>query len=71
MAPASRTDRRLRRGAVAGAAILITTHDAFSYFGAAYGMEFISPEGVSTDAQPSASDMAKIIAQIRKQKIPH
>ena len=33
-------------------------------------MEFISPEGVSTDAQPSARDMAKIIAQIRKQKIP-
>ena len=49
---------------------IITTHDAFGYFGAAYGMEFISPEGVSTDAQPSARDMAKIIAQIRKQKIP-
>ena len=36
----------------------------------AYGMEFISPEGVSTDAEPSARDMARIIAQIRKQKIP-
>ena len=33
-------------------------------------MEFISPEGVSTDAEPSAKDVAKIIAQIRKQKIP-
>ena len=49
---------------------IITTHDAFGYFGGAYSMEFISPEGVSTDAQPSARDMAKIIAQIRKQKIP-
>ena len=49
---------------------IITTHDAFGYFGGAYGMEFISPEGVSTDAEPSARDMAKIIAQIRKQKIP-
>ena len=49
---------------------IITTHDAFGYFGGDYGMEFISPEGVSTDAQPSAKDMAKIIAQIRKQKIP-
>lgn len=49
---------------------IITTHDAFGYFGAAYGMEFISPEGVSTDAEPSAGDMAKIIAQIKKQKIP-
>ena len=49
---------------------IITTHDAFGYFGGAYGMEFISPEGVSTDAEPSARDVAKIIAQIRKQKIP-
>jgi zinc/manganese transport system substrate-binding protein len=49
---------------------IITTHDAFGYFRAAYGMEFISPEGVSTDAEPSAKDVAKIIGQIRKQKIP-
>ena len=49
---------------------IITTHDAFGYFGGAYGMEFISPEGVSTDAEPSAKDVAKIILQIRKQKIP-
>ena len=49
---------------------IITTHDAFGYFGAAYGMEFISPEGVSTDAEPSAKDVARIISQIRKQKIP-
>jgi zinc/manganese transport system substrate-binding protein len=49
---------------------IITTHDAFGYFGGAYGMEFISPEGVSTDSQPSAKDVAKIIAQIRTQKIP-
>ena len=49
---------------------IITTHDAFGYFGAAYGMEFISPEGVSTESEPSAKDVAKIIVQIRKQKIP-
>ena len=49
---------------------IITSHDAFGYFRAAYGMEFISPEGVSTDAEPSAKDVAKIIGQIRKQKIP-
>jgi zinc/manganese transport system substrate-binding protein len=49
---------------------IITTHDAFGYFGAAYGLDFISPEGVSTDSEPSAKDVAKIIAQIRKQKIP-
>ena len=49
---------------------IITTHNAFGYFGGAYGMEFISPEGVSTDSEASAKDVAKIIAQIRKQKIP-
>jgi len=49
---------------------IITTHDAFGYFGAAYGMEFISPEGVSTETEASAKDVAKIISQIKKQKIP-
>jgi len=49
---------------------IITTHDAFGYFGDAYGIEFISPEGVSTDAEPSAKEVAKIIAQIKKQKTP-
>jgi zinc/manganese transport system substrate-binding protein len=49
---------------------IITTHDAFGYFGDAYGMEFISAEGVSTAAEPSAKDVARIIAQVRKQKIP-
>jgi zinc/manganese transport system substrate-binding protein len=49
---------------------VITTHEAFGYFGGAYGIEFISPEGISTEAAPSARDVARIIAQIKKQKIP-
>ncbi len=49
---------------------IITTHDAFGYFGAAYGIAFIAPEGVLTEAEPSAKDVAKIITQIKKQKIP-
>jgi len=49
---------------------IITTHDAFGYFGAAYGMSFIAPEGLSTEAEPSAKDVARIIRQVRKQKIP-
>jgi zinc/manganese transport system substrate-binding protein len=48
----------------------ITTHDAFGYFGAAYGIAFIAPQGVSTESEPSAKDVARIIAQIRAQKIP-
>ena len=49
---------------------IITNHDAFGYFSDAYGMDFIAPEGLSTDSEPSASDVAKIITQIRAQKIP-
>jgi zinc/manganese transport system substrate-binding protein len=49
---------------------IITNHHAFGYFGDAYGMEFIAPEGLATDSEPSARDVAKIITQIRTQKIP-
>ena len=49
---------------------IITSHDAFGYFGAAYGMEFIAPQGVSTEAEASAKDVARIIRQIKAEKIP-
>jgi zinc/manganese transport system substrate-binding protein len=49
---------------------VISTHDAFGYFAEAYGIAFIAPEGVSTDADPSARDIARIITQIRQQGIP-
>jgi zinc/manganese transport system substrate-binding protein len=49
---------------------VITSHDAFAYFRAAYGMEFVAPQGVSTDSEASAQDVARIIKQIRSQKIP-
>lgn len=49
---------------------IITSHDAFAYFGAAYGLEILAPEGVSTASEPSAKDVAKIIRQIREDKIP-
>jgi zinc/manganese transport system substrate-binding protein len=49
---------------------IITTHDAFGYFGAAYGMQFIAPQGVSTEAEVSARDVARLIRQIKAQKIP-
>ena len=42
----------------------------FGYFGDAYGVKFIAPERVSTDSEASARDVAKIIAQIRREKIP-
>lgn len=49
---------------------VITTHDAFGYFEQAYGLAFIAPQGVSTEAEISAKDIARIITQIRKLKIP-
>lgn len=49
---------------------IITTHDAFGYFGEAYDFKFIAPEGVSTESEASARDVAKIIRQIKAQNIP-
>jgi zinc/manganese transport system substrate-binding protein len=49
---------------------VISTHGAFGYFAAAYGIAFIAPEGVSTETEPSARDIAGIITQIRSSKIP-
>ena len=49
---------------------VITTHDAFGYFGDAYGVEFIAPEGLSTEAEPSAREVAKLIEQIRRENVP-
>jgi len=49
---------------------VITSHEAFAYFEAAYGVDFVAPQGVSTESEASAQDVAKIIRQIRAQKIP-
>jgi len=49
---------------------VISTHSAFGYFAAAYGVEFIAPVGVSTESEASARDIARIITQVRSAKIP-
>ena len=49
---------------------VISTHNAFGYFAEAYGIAFIAPLGVSTETEPSARDIAAIISQIRREKIP-
>jgi zinc/manganese transport system substrate-binding protein len=49
---------------------VISTHDAFGYFASAYGIDFIAPEGVSTESEASARDIADIITQVKNQKIP-
>jgi len=49
---------------------VISTHDAFGYFAATYGLEFVAPIGVSTESEPSARDIATLIQQIKADKIP-
>jgi zinc/manganese transport system substrate-binding protein len=49
---------------------VISTHRAFGYFAAAYGVEFVAPIGVSTESEASARDIAGIITQVRAAKIP-
>ncbi len=48
---------------------VITSHDAFGYFASAYGVAFLAPVGISTDAEPSAKQVASLIRQIRKEKV--
>lgn len=48
---------------------VITTHDAFGYFGQAYGVSFLAPEGISTDAEAGAADVAKLIIQIKSEGV--
>lgn len=44
---------------------VLTSHDAFQYFGMAYGIDFVAVQGVSTEAEPTAGDLAEIIRQAR------
>ena len=48
---------------------VISSHDAFGYFGAAYGIEFLAPQGMNTDSEPSAASVARLIDQIRREDV--
>ena len=48
---------------------VLTSHDAFGYFGDAYGVTFLSPLGFSTETEASASDVAKLIKQIKQEHV--
>lgn len=47
---------------------VVTSHDAFGYFAAAYGIEFLAAQRWNTDSEPSAADVARLIRQIRAQR---
>lgn len=48
---------------------VLTSHDAFGYFGQRYGVKFLSPVGFSTESEASASDVAALITQLKHEKI--
>ncbi|MCX8958031.1 metal ABC transporter substrate-binding protein [Erwinia psidii] len=48
---------------------VLTSHDAFGYFGQRYGVSFLSPVGFSTESEATASDVAGLITQLKKEKI--
>ncbi|MDD2324676.1 MAG: zinc ABC transporter substrate-binding protein [Alphaproteobacteria bacterium] len=48
---------------------VITSHDAFGYYGAAYGVTFLAPVGISTEEEPSAASLSKLIEQVKAEKV--
>ncbi|OLF51268.1 metal ABC transporter substrate-binding protein [Pseudomonas chlororaphis] len=48
---------------------IVTSHDAFGYLGQAYGIDFMAPQGLSTEREPSAAEVATLITQIRDAKV--
>ncbi|WP_315123727.1 metal ABC transporter solute-binding protein, Zn/Mn family [Comamonas antarctica] len=48
---------------------VVSTHDAFGYFAQAYGLRFIPVRGLSTEAEPSARDLAQLIRQVRQERV--
>jgi manganese/zinc/iron transport system substrate-binding protein len=50
--------------------VLITAHDAFGYFGKAYGLEVLGLQGISTVAEYGVNDVRRLVAMISERKIP-
>jgi zinc/manganese transport system substrate-binding protein len=48
---------------------ILTSHEALGYFGKEYGVEFLSPLGLSTETEASAADVAQLIDQIKKERV--
>lgn len=66
-------DRELRAGFAAlptERRRIVTSHDAFAYFAHAYGLEMLAPQGVTTESEASAADVARLIRQIRAERVP-
>jgi zinc/manganese transport system substrate-binding protein len=50
---------------------LVTTHDAYRYFATRYGLELVaSIWGISTEAEPSAAEVSRIVTAVRNAGVP-
>lgn len=56
-------------GVPAAQRILVTSHDAYNYFGRAYGFQVVGLQGVSTVSEAALADMAGLADFIKKQKV--
>lgn len=52
-----------------GRRTVVTAHDAFGYLANAYGLTFLAPVGIDTEAEPSAQELAVLIEQLREEKV--
>lgn len=50
--------------------VLITSHDAFGYFGRAYDIDVVALQGISTEQEASQRDVARIVELVRNRKAP-
>jgi manganese/zinc/iron transport system substrate-binding protein len=50
--------------------VLITAHDAFGYFGRAYGFEVRGLQGISTGTEAGTADVQRLAAEIASRRIP-
>ncbi|MCH2138680.1 MAG: zinc ABC transporter substrate-binding protein [Phycisphaerales bacterium] len=50
--------------------VLVTAHDAFSYFGRAYNIEVIGVQGISTESEAGLADVNGLVDILVEQKIP-
>lgn len=48
--------------------VVVVGHSAFRYFESAYGITFLSPQGVSTDSEASAADVAGVVREIKEKR---
>ena len=61
--------RQIVAGLPAARRTVVTSHDAFRYFGRDYGLTFLAPQGLSTESEASAKDVVRLIRQIRDEGI--